>query len=215
MSNFLKDNNRPRLSYRSNPNLANMLVRAKLRLTNLANRKNCCQIDGEITKLANIKYNHDIGVKINTTRCQHQNCPLRGRLICTNQVRSRISKTTYLTQGTAKVAYFIQCRKCKRQYVGQTCQSIRERFKKHIQAIRDCSHHGVLQEHFRTGNCASRNLDNITVQILHVVDSRVVTLVAERELKAIETLWIDRLMSQYPQGLNTLRYDPNECHQLP
>ena len=90
-----------------------------------------------------------------------------------------------------------------------------ERFKKHIQAIRDCSHRSMLQEHFRTGNCASRNLDNITVQILHVVDSQVVTLVAERELKAIETLWIDRLMSQYPQGLNTLWYDPNECHQLP
>ena len=29
------------------------------------------------------------------------------------------------------------------------------------------------------------------------------------ELKRIETLWIDRLMSQHPLGLNRITHDPN------
>ena len=35
----------------------------------------------------------------------------------------------------------------------------------------------------------------------------------EKELKTIETLWINRLMSGYPQGLNWIEIDPNTRHQ--
>ena len=37
-----------------------------------------------VVKLANIKYNIDIGLKISTRKCGDQKCPLYGKLKCTS-----------------------------------------------------------------------------------------------------------------------------------
>lgn len=61
-----------------------------------------------------------------------------------------------------------------------------------------------MHKHFRKG--AYKGAHNIIVQVLHVLqtDSNGVNLYREQrevELKRIELLWMDRLMSEYPQGL--------------
>jgi len=74
----------------------------------------------------------------------------------------------------------------------------------------------TLHEHFNRGNC--RGLDNLSVQILHVLDAKddrgnpVDNKTAETLLKEIETLWINRLMCEYPQGLNWISHDPRIRH---
>ena len=51
------------------------------------------------------------------------------------------------------------------------------------------------------------------VQILHVLTGTGLSPEQiETELKRMELLWMDRLMSEYPQGLNHARYDLNKRH---
>ena len=227
----------PRLAYRANPNLAKRLVRAKLRrpptptpLTgteqqNITEYHRCDNSPHpnnnthSITELANLKYpinalqqissrHHQSGV----TPCSNKRCPLHVRLVHSQQARSRISRT-YNTHGQATcdtpyIVYLLQCKKCGRQYVGQTLKSLKARFAKHIQAIRDRHRPGVLQEHFRKGRCAGT--DNIAIQLLHRVTPETDQTAEQIEqlLKELELLWINRLMSEYPQGLNWAKYDP-------
>jgi len=171
-----------------------------------------CTNNTDIASLANIKHNVDIGLKISTNKCKDLNCPLHGTLRCTNQARSNISKRAYITRGIANcntkcVVYLLQCRNCGRQYVGQTGQSLKDRFKKHLKKIGQVEDpNTAVHDHFRKGAC--RGIHNILVQVLHVLDPTHLTREqTEDQLKAIELLWIDRLMSGYPQGLNYIRND--------
>ena len=224
----------PRLAYRANANLSKRLVKAKLKpitdtnqdnpLENtIDNTQNHTCSDTDIRQLACLKHStvpvqhssHQFGVK----HCNNTRCPLHNKLIHSQRARSRVSRRTYSTHGhatcdTQYVVYLIQCKKCGRQYVGQTQKSLKARYAKHLQAIRDRRRRGVLQEHFRDGSRCS-GINNITIQLLHRVipDSVDTPEAIEENLKHLETLWIDRLKCEFPQGLNWKRYDPqSRCH---
>jgi len=109
------------------------------------------------------------------------------------------------------VVYLIQCKKCGRQYVGQTGKSLKERLYKHLQKIKYNKEANTLHEHFNRGTC--KGVHNMIVQILQAVDcTNLSNEQIETELKTIELLWIDRLMSEYPQGLNYARQDQIKRH---
>ena len=167
-----------------------------------------------------IKRNYTIGqpetsTGNNITHCPDRRCPLHPRLIHSRTVRSKISRRTFQTHGagdsnTPRAIYLIQCKHCGRQYVGQTAQPLRSRIAKHLTAIRNRHQPGVLHEHFRRGGCAGTN--NVSVQFLDVIvptdgDTAEYT---EQQLKRLESLWMERLKSEYPQGLNWAKYDPKE-----
>ena len=213
----------PRLAYKSNPNLARKLVRAKLRGHTVeptttvtthpsAHLQTTQQTRGssEITQLANLKH-PPVTHRNNITHCPDRRCPLHPRLIHSRTVRSKISRRTFQTHGagdcnTPRAIYLIQCKHCGRQYVGQTAQPLRFRIAKHLTAIRNRHQPGVLHEHFRRGDCAGTN--NVSVQFLDVIvptDGD-----TEQQLKRLESLWMERLKSEYPQGLNWAKYDPKE-----
>ena len=108
---------------------------------------------------------------------------------------------TYNTHGKANcstrhVVYLIHCRKCKKQYVGQTAQSLRMRIARHLKAIRNTHVPGTLHEHFRPDR-PCRGTNNVAVQML----------------KKLEILWIKRLKCEHPQGLNWIEYDPRQRHK--
>ena len=137
------------------------------------NSSNCSdtQHNIDIARLAGIKYNVDIGLEISTKKCHDLNCPLHGKLKCINQVKSNISKCACITRGAAdcntkSVVYLIQCKKCGRQYVGQTGKSLKERFKKHLQKIKYNKEANTLHEHFNRRTC--KGVHNMAVQILQV-----------------------------------------------
>ena len=52
------------------------------------------------------------------------------------------------------------------------------------------------------------------VQVLHVLEdvNNLSSEQTEAELKRMELLWMDRLMSEYPQGLNHTRNDARTRH---
>ena len=79
------------------------------------------------------------------------------------------------------ISYTMQ--KCGHQYVGQTQQSLKIRFAKHLQAIRDRHRLGVFQEHFCSREC--QGVENILIQLLYNIPN------IEESIKQLETLWID------------------------
>ena len=218
----------PRLAYRANPNLAKKLVRAKIKPTqeqnpqpthntelNQHNTHNDTNNDN-IAYLANlIHFNVETqmpGHRSGMSSCSNSICPLHSRLINAQQVRSKITRRTYNTHGQATcdtpcVVYLIQCKVCGLQYVGQTQKSLKARFATHIKAIRDSQKRGVLQEHFKFGRCG--NIKNIKLQMLHTLTpgDNDTARQTEETLKQLETLWINRLRSEFPQGLNWINYD--------
>ena len=142
----------PRLAYRANPNLAKRLVRAKLKQpTNCSSTNSHNNKQLNINTLANLRHSvtpNPFGCH-NFTHCSNNRCPLHLRIINSTQVRSKISRRTYHTHGqstcdTNNMVYLIQCKKCGRQYVGQTQQSLKARYAKHLQAIRDRHRPGAL-----------------------------------------------------------------------
>ena len=186
------------LAYRANPNLAKKLVRAKLKRPTKKHNKTSCNSSGTsncsnnnnnnsgsaasripphdiaIVKMANIKHNIDIGLKVTTKKCGDHTCPLHGKLRSTNQTRSRVSGRAYITRGLADcntkyVVYLIQCKRCDQQYVGQTSQSLKDRITRHMQKIDNTNDSNTLHDHFRKGQC--RGIQNIIIQVLHVLET--------------------------------------------
>ena len=215
----------PRMAYKANPNLAKKLVRAKLKpiqteapTTTVVDPQQTDNANNIVNILhaANLEYsdvsNQPPDSRDTVTLCHNSKCPLHNRLINSSQVRSKISRRTYNTHGqvtcdTPYIVYLIQCRRCGKQYVGQTQKSLKARYAKHLRNIKDKHSNGVLQDHFRKNVCG--DVDNITMQLLHRVipQDHQTQAQIEETLKRIETLWMDRLMCVFPQGLNWLRYD--------
>ena len=189
-------------------------MRAKLRKTSdpeIHNSKPTVN-NSNIVDLANLKFTPQQNDP-RILHCKDKKCPLHNKLSHSNQTKSKITNRTYLTHGTADcntpfIVYLIQCGKCGKQYVGQTSQSLRNRFTKHFKAIQNPYQPGTLHEHFRTNKCNS--IDNISITILHVITptEHDTCKEIENQLKKFESLWMDRMKCEYPQGLNWAKHDP-------
>ena len=66
------------------------------------------------------------------------------------------STFSHVDCNTSNLIYLITCKKCSLQYVGETCQKLRERFNHHNSCIKNPSKdHNcrILSEHFSKGSC--------------------------------------------------------------
>ena len=96
------------MSYRRQPNLRDILVHSQL------SRKK---------------------VKAGTFKCGKKTCTYCKYLTISDNFQNNQSGTTYRTKGhitcdTANIIYLITCKKCKKQYVGQTSTPFRFRIAK-------------------------------------------------------------------------------------
>ena len=97
------------------------------------------------------------------------------------------------------------------QYTGQTSQIIRNRFNVHRNHIKDkirfCR---ILCDHFNEGLCKN---STYKVQILEKCDDDS----TEEERERIETIWMLRLRTVYPFGMNVTISDDLKrrmCHPI-
>ncbi|MCY4327357.1 MAG: GIY-YIG nuclease family protein, partial [Rhodobacteraceae bacterium] len=233
-------NTTPRLAYRANKNLSKKLVKAKLRQDTKDHPKHKQNITNNnhspdpahIISLANLQH-HQQADSTSTRRpmitilnghrfkfCQQNNCPIHSKYLHCKLIRSKISRRTFNTHdhnvscSTPCVVYLIQCKKCGKQYVGQTMLSLKSRLSKHISSIKNPHQSGVLPEHFRKNKCSG--IHNLQTQVLQSVqrDSNDTDQTIENKLKSVESLWMDRLKCEYPQGLNWAKYDPMKRYKL-
>lgn len=152
-------------------NLAKVMVRICIPLKSIRNSQPGCTFCGSLT------------------------CSLCTYIESTATFSSKDKNKIYSISGSFTcnaryVIYLITCRKCKKQYVGQTRQVMRKRFADHLSRIR-CNKKGLLSEHF--------NLDGHS-------DIALVIIEEEKNLNSLlerEKYWIRELGTLKPAGLNT------------
>lgn len=96
-----------------------------------------------------------------------------------------------LTCASTHVIYIINCSSCNTVYVGQTSNSLRQRFSEHLRAIRCNNISAPLTSHFTT-HC---NLQHLNVFAIDRSFSDATRLEKERK-------WIRLFRSLHPVGLN-------------
>ena len=84
-----------------------------------------------------------------------------------------------------------------------TFYSIKRRITQHLAKLRNNTPE-PLYEHFQPNRCG---LSNMRIQILETIEPHNNNRITERKLIERETLWIQQLMSGFPQGLNQIERD--------
>ena len=165
------------IAYKNGKNLKQILVKSKLKTEKLGHFRTC----GE-------------------ARCGA--CPLYSR--DTTKFQSSVTGKSYgitgkITCKSKNLVYVINCRKCKRQYVGETGHSLRERLSQHRSDIR-LKKNTAIGVHFNSEGHSHLDVKMIPIEQFSENNSDV------RRRK--EKHWQKVLRSVYPEGLNGLvRYD--------
>ena len=142
------------------------------------------------------------------TKCGSPLCTLCPILLTNTSVRSRLSRRQHYIYGqftchTRRLVYLLQCAKCHKQYVGQTINSLAQRASRHLQVIRQ---KGCMKLQLHFNNDGHTPLD-VRFLPLATVSEDLTSSEAEIQLKSVETMWIQRLGSMQPIGLNYILVD--------
>ena len=181
--------------YRRPPNLKDLLVRARVPQITQSQRLHPC------SKFSN---------RCNNKKCKF--CPLlnkTGRITSTNTGREYEAKKN-VTCKSSNLIYCITCKRCKKQYVGQTGNTLYERFGAHSGAIgrnkltEDVSRHFSTNQHNGLSDMGITIVDFI---FCHPKSNYGITLRLQ-----IEFNWIQRLRTMLPMGLNTKDRTPLETY---
>ena len=172
----------PVVAFRRSPNLRDLLVRAKLKTPE------------------NNTLRHPPG----TFRCNSRH----GCLTCPNIDAGRTTYTFSTTGETRKIkqhltcksnnlTYMIECKKCKKQYIGETKRSLRERFTEHRQATNNSDHanaSAAVPTHF--------NLPSHSVKDMLLIPLELQVTNNPSRRKAREAYFIQRGQTLTPYGIN-------------
>jgi predicted GIY-YIG superfamily endonuclease len=93
---------------------------------------------------------------------------------------------------TPSIVYYITCKKCNIQYVGQTDNTIKERLYGHLAGIRAKNTFKPNARHFGT----EHDVTNITITIIQNKERNL------NKMLRTEELWRKKLNSKTPDGLN-------------
>lgn len=135
-------------------------------------------------------------IKFNTpSACLHPNCKTCEHYDQSQYFRSKVTKRQYRIQhpfscSSTNVIYLITCKKCKKQYVGQTTTSVRKRLNGHRSAMK-AKIDTYLYNHF---NFPDHDTSHIKIQAIDTT--------TPSDLSQLEHYWILTLKTFVPFGLN-------------
>jgi hypothetical protein len=121
--------------------------------------------------------------------------------ITSNTTGKSYSAMKNITCNSNNLIYCISCQTCKKQYVGQTLSSIKERFKCHFTSITAPDLDNPIGRHFQPSNGHQRLMD-IKIHILEFIKAPDRTPAGQRLRDELEKKWIHRLVTTAPFGLN-------------
>ena len=174
------------MGYRRPPNLKDILVGAKVPTLEARSEQRPCS-----------KYSN----KCCNLKCKF--CPLldkSGRIKSTFTGREYEAKRN-VTCKSSNLIYCITCRRCNKQYVGQTGNTLHEHFRAHSGSIgrkslsEDVGRHFITDSHIGLKDMIISIVDFIHV---HPKSEHGITLRLQ-----IEFNWIQRLRTMLPMGVNT------------
>jgi hypothetical protein len=132
-------------------------------------------------------------------------CPIlnkSGRVTSTSMGR-KYKIPSKVTCNTSNVIYMLECTICHKQYVGQTRNKILTRVGQHFGYIRNEDKEQPISRHMLTHNWKGTRDYPITFSILQLMrESTPGTKRAIRERNKWENIWMARLSTYVPKGLN-------------
>ena len=134
-------------------------------------------------------------------------CRYCTRLNTTGTITSKTTGRKYtamknITCNSNNLIYGICCKTCDKQYVGQTKNSIKERFKCHFTSITAPDLDNPIGRHFHPTN-NHRGLNDISIYVLEFIHAPDRTPAGQRIRDETEAKWIHRLVTTAPHGLNS------------
>ena len=140
-----------------------------------------------------IEQQHRI-IEIQPRPCNHPKCSTCQHFNPTNFFRSTVTKQHYrirqsFTCSSNNIIYLITCKKCRKQYVGKTTNSLKERINHHRSTI-FTKQQRYISIHF---NFPDHRISDLSVQIIDQ---------SSENLDKLEKYWISTLRTIKPKGLN-------------
>ena len=176
----------PMVSYRRNKNLSDKLITSKVKKLDQTAR-GLPTLPTTIPHICMSKQFHcDI--------CPKKDMPIEYKSTFTG--RSYTGVLPYKC-GTRNVIYLITCRKCAKQYIGQTCRTYRERIQEHKGYIRRKRMETATGKHFNLPGHTKFDMNHHVISIL-----RGACLRNNPKLLEMEDRLIERLRTMEPHGLN-------------
>ena len=134
-------------------------------------------------------------------KCTRMKCNYCRVINKTGRIQCPLDKRSYITRfnvscNSHNLVYALYCKVCTKVYVGQTKRSLRERIGEHFTSIRRKKKHLVVGGH--CNSAGHTGIENVMVYILDFVK----TPPSASTLEKREKLWIFRLRSTVPLGLN-------------
>ena len=142
------------------------------------------------------------GTRRNGNRlCNTKGCKTCRHIKTTDTFRSTVTRKSYKmrTSATCKTkgsVYLIQCRKCRKQYVGMTKNALHIRLNGHRCDIRKTQKSEVAK-HF---NLRGHSMDDLTIMVIEKIPEGDVQTRRGRETH--ERKWIRTLRTLHPCGMN-------------
>ena len=130
--------------------------------------------------------------RLHCTTCQH--------FYPSNYIHSSTTNETFYIRhpfscDSKNIIYLITCTNCKKQYVGKSAKTLRERICQHHSSIKkdQCRY---ISKHF---NLSGHSVARLKVQVIDSTDTG-----NSEHLHKLELYWINKLKSTQPNGLNIL-----------
>ena len=151
-------------------------------------------------------------IVFNTTdnRCDNPSCRYCMRIITTGKIWSACTKQTHNAMRNVNchsnnLIYCITCKKCQKQYVGQTKNSLRQRFVSHFYLIGHKKLDHEVPRHFNAKNY--RGIHDVDIHVLEFIKNDAQKPESKSLRLKTEYSWIQRLRTQIPLGMNTIDSD--------
>ena len=123
-----------------------------------------------------------------------------GNISC-NVTGKTYSAKLNITCNSNNLIYCISCKTCQKQYVGQTKNEVKERFKCHFYSIdHPQKSDTIVGRHFSAPG--HNGINDVTIHVLEFIQAPSETPTAHRMRDNAERTWIHRLSSLAPNGLN-------------
>ena len=172
-----------KVGYRRPKNLSDILTKAKLPTLN-----------PEIP---------DQDVAPTKTKCENPNCRYCPRLNKTGKITGRTHTTRKNVDCISNnLVYCISCKKCGKQYVGQTMNTVKKRFQGHFYLIKHKKDDHEVSWHFNQKD--HKGLDDVEIHVLWFINHDAKRDDTKNIRLKYEFDWIHCLRTQIPLGLNTI-----------
>uniref|UniRef100_A0A1X7UGQ5 GIY-YIG domain-containing protein n=1 Tax=Amphimedon queenslandica TaxID=400682 RepID=A0A1X7UGQ5_AMPQE len=130
------------------------------------------------------------------SKCNHNRCATCQHFNPNINFNSTSTRQTYrirhsFTCSSSNIIYLITCEKCRKQYVGQTTKTLRERIYHHRSSIKT-GQRRYISKHF---NLEGHKIQHLKVQVIDTNENT-------ETLNKLERYWIQKLDTMQPRGLN-------------